>query len=120
MPRALTVCSSFGCTAKIPQGQGRCSTCKANADKARRPEGNPYATKGHQRFRREVLDRDPICVLCELRASTVADHYPTERRDLVDQGLDPDDPDYGRGLCAPCHAAETAERTPGGWNERTA
>jgi len=56
--------------------------------------------------------RTPWCV-CGKRA-TVADHYPVKRRDLVKQGLDPNDPRYGRGLCASCHARWTAEEAPGG------
>jgi len=63
-----------------------------------------------------VLDRDPICVLCRLAASTVADHWPTSRRDLEAAGLDPNDPARGRGLCKPCHDRETARNQPGGWN----
>ncbi|WP_284294541.1 hypothetical protein [Luteimicrobium album] len=47
--------------------------------------------------------------------ATVADHYPTERRDLVDMGLDPDDPARGRGLCKPCHDKKTARTMPGGF-----
>jgi len=35
---------------------------------------------------------------------------------LISQGLNPDDPKYGRGLCSPCHSKETAEHQPGGWN----
>jgi 5-methylcytosine-specific restriction protein A len=63
-----------------------------------------------------VLDRDPICVLCELAVSTVADHYPHSRRELIALHLDPDDPQYGRGLCKRCHDTETATNQPGGWN----
>jgi 5-methylcytosine-specific restriction enzyme A len=48
--------------------------------------------------------------------SVVADHYPLSRRELIDQGLDPDDPGRGRGLCKRCHDTETAQRQPGGFN----
>ncbi|GMA26185.1 restriction endonuclease [Luteimicrobium album] len=97
------------------EGRGRCPKCTAEADKARRPNGNPYSTSGHRRFREAVLARDPICVLCMSARATVADHYPTERRDLVDMGLDPDDPARGRGLCKPCHDKKTARTMPGGF-----
>jgi 5-methylcytosine-specific restriction protein A len=111
------LCTS--CPAIIPQGKTRCDDCRRAADKARRPQGNPYATKAHkQGFRAHVLARDPICVLCMHARSTVADHYPTERRDLIELGLNPNDPQYGRGLCKPCHDKHTAETSPGGWNNR--
>jgi 5-methylcytosine-specific restriction protein A len=75
----------------------------------------PYKTKAHLAFRAAVLDNDPICVLCRQAAATVADHYPRSRRVLVLEGLDPNDPKHGRGLCSGCHNAETARLQPGGW-----
>lgn len=114
---AWRVCSRPGCP-NLHQDTGQCPACRAEGDKARRPHGNPYATRGHRGFREQVLARDPICVLCLAARSTVADHYPTERRDLVAQGLDPDDPARGRGLCVPCHDRHTAATSPGGWNWR--
>jgi len=63
-----------------------------------------------------VLDRDPICVLCRLAASTVADHYPRSRRELIAAGDDPNDPACGRGLCKRCHDRSTAREQPGGWH----
>jgi 5-methylcytosine-specific restriction protein A len=48
--------------------------------------------------------------------ATVADHYPLSRKELIDAGLDPNDPQHGRGLCKPCHDRETAQNQPGGWN----
>ncbi|MFV2094839.1 hypothetical protein ACFHW1_05020 [Micromonospora sp. LOL_014] len=53
-----------------------------------------------------------------LRPSTVADHWPRDRRELVAAGLDADDPQYGRGLCARCHNQHTAVAQPGGWHSR--
>lgn len=88
----------------------------ARADRDRRPGGNPYATAAHLAMREVVLARDPICVLCGIRWSTVADHYPLERWQLVEAGLDPNDPAACRGLCDPCHRQHTAETSPGGWN----
>lgn len=55
--------------------------------------------------------------ICAAR-STVADHWPVERVDLVAQGADPNDPQHGRGVCKPCHDAKTARTKPSGWNER--
>jgi len=114
---AWRVCSRPGCPT-LHEGTGKCPDCRAQADVARRPDGNPYRTAGHQAFRRAVLDRDPICVLCHIAFATVADHYPTERRDLVSAGLDPNDPQYGRGLCSSCHNRWTAKSSPGGWAAR--
>ncbi|QDY11401.1 hypothetical protein FJK98_02390 [Micromonospora sp. HM134] len=53
-----------------------------------------------------------------LRPSTVADHWPLSRRELVDAGLDANDPTRGRGLCKGCHDRHTSVAQPGGWNAR--
>ena len=110
----LRVCSTPGCPT-LHTGRGQCPTCRTQADKARRPHGNPYGTKGHQAFRETVLTRDPICVLCRTAQSTIADHYPIERVDLIELGLNPNDPQRGRGLCKPCHDRHTARTKPAGW-----
>lgn len=114
-PIALTVCTR--CPTLHP-GPGMCPNCQAASDKQRRPHGSPYGTQAHRSFRETVLAHQPICTLCHVAPSNVADHYPTERRDLIDQGLNPNDPQYGRGLCKPCHDRHTARATPGGWNQR--
>jgi 5-methylcytosine-specific restriction protein A len=117
MPRALSICSTPGCPNTTRSG--RCETCTKAADKARGTASERgYGGAGHRRFRREVLARDPICVLCHLEPSTVADHYPLSRRELEAQGLDPNDPQHGRGLGKRCHDRETAKNQPGGWNAR--
>ncbi|KAK2701921.1 hypothetical protein QYM36_019422 [Artemia franciscana] len=91
----------------------------ADADRSRgTATERGYNTRGHQSFREAVLTRDPICVLCELRHSTIADHHPISRRDLIAAGMNPNDPQYGRGLCKPCHDRATAKNQPGGWNAR--
>lgn len=124
---AWRVCSRPGCGV-LHQGTGRCPGCSAAADKARRPKGNPYSTRGHQRFREQVLAKHPRCVcigdcghhdtMCGAM-STVADHWPMERDEQIAAGLDPDDPSNGRGLCASCHGGKTARTRPGGWNDAT-
>ena len=106
------------CPTPTPPGVSMCPRCKREAERDRRPAGNPYATSGHTRFREAVLARDPVCVICLAARATVADHYPHERRDLVDMGADPNDPNCGRGLCHRCHSQRTARDTPGGWNVR--
>ena len=101
------VCSKPGC-GTLHQQRGQCPQCRAQHDQARRPQGNPYATPGHQTFRNKVLARDPICTLCLAAQSTVADHYPLDRAHLIQRGLNPNDPEHGRGLCKTCHDKHTA------------
>lgn len=113
------ICPSKGCPTIIPAGTARCAPCTKKAEQRRRPNGNPYATTAHrQQFRAVVLTRDPICVICQRAPSTIADHHPRERRDLLMLGLNPNDPNYGRGLCKTCHDKHTAATSPGGWNNR--
>jgi 5-methylcytosine-specific restriction protein A len=122
MARAWSICSR--CPRPVAKA-GMCPDCKAKSDKRRRPDGNPYSTTAHRQvFREGVLAKNPRCV-CEgdcghhdnrcAQPSTVADHHPHERRDLITMGLDPNDPQYGRGLCKPCHDGHTARTSPGGW-----
>lgn len=111
-----------------PCTQPGCDQTKPCPDhgRDRRRDGNSnargYGQRHRDRFRRGVLDAQPVCVLCRRAPATEADHWPRTRRELVTAGLDADDPQHGRGLCKPCHSRETAT-TPGqrgGWNaERT-
>jgi len=117
----MRVCSIFGCPAMFTGQDTRCPEHQAQADKARgtaRQRG--YTSKGHRAFRNGVLGRDPICVLCHAAQATEADHYPDSKRDLLEQGLDSNDPQRGRGLCHTCHARATAADPTqrGGWNNR--
>lgn len=115
MPRALsTPCSRPGCPHLKP--------CPIHARQADRTRGTAsqrgYGQRHRDTFRREVLKRNPVCVLCHVAPSTVADHWPLSRRELVERGLDPDDPARGRGLCKTCDSKQTARRQPGGWAAR--
>jgi len=106
------------CPEVIPSGT-LCPACQAAA----RAKRGSAATQGYGRrhretFRAAVLARDPVCKLCLKAWATEADHWPLSRRELVAAGLDPDDPQHGRGLCKPCHSRETARHQPGGWNDR--
>ena len=115
MPRAPRVCSKPGCPRLT--SSGRCDEHRTQADRARGTAAERgYTSAGHQRFRTAVLDRDPICMLCRLAASVVADHWPRSRRELLAVGDDPNDPRCGRGLCKRCHDRETARHQPGGWH----
>jgi 5-methylcytosine-specific restriction protein A len=113
-------------------GGGKCPEHLADTRRASQRfrverQGDPYAGRGHQRFRRGVLAEDPWCT-CDLdhrphgvspcsQPSTDADHWPLSKRELIAAGLDPDDPAHGRGLCHRCHSASTARLQPGGWHK---
>jgi 5-methylcytosine-specific restriction enzyme A len=73
----------------------------------RRPSATQrgYGQDHRELFRKPVLKRDKYCPCGAL--ATVADHYPLSRRELVAAGLDPNNPEYGRGLCKPCHDSYT-------------
>ena len=109
------ICNKPGCPNLTPHP--RCDACSAKAEAKRGTAAQRgYSGLAHARFRRAVLRRDRVCVLCHALPSTDADHYPLDRRALVRRGADPNNPDHGRGLCGPCHKKETALRQPGGWN----
>lgn len=111
---APRVCNVPGCPA-LTTG-GRCPDHTRQADRARGTAAQRgYRSRGHQTFRAAVLTRDPVCVLCREARSTVADHYPLSRRELLARSLDPDDPSRGRGLCTTCHGRETTQHQPGGF-----
>jgi len=116
----MRVCSVAGCPAIYEASEGsRCLAHRRAADRARgTATQRGYASKGHRRFRDAVLARDPICVLCGNKEATVADHHPHSRKELIELGLNPNDPQYGRGLDKRCHDQETAKHQPGGWNDR--
>jgi 5-methylcytosine-specific restriction protein A len=105
---------------RLHDGRGRCDACRRTSDRARGTRtARGYGNTGHaDRFRPGVLARDPRCVCTDDghghdgrqcgKPSTVADHHPLSRRQLVVRGLDPDDPRGGRGCCAACHNSSTA------------
>lgn len=115
----MRVCSKPSCPTIYPASEGsRCSEHRKTADKARgTATERGYTSRGHQAFRRAVIERDMICVLCHVLPSTVADHWPRSRRELIEVGLNPNDPQYGRGLDKLCHDRETATNQPGGWHQ---
>ncbi len=119
MMRALKVCTGLpGKRCVELTASGRCPTCKAEADQARGTASQRgYGSRHRRTFREAVLDKEPTCRLCGAE-STVADHWPLSRRELVTRRLNPNDPRRGRGLCASCHGTETSTHQPGGWNQR--
>lgn len=119
--RAPRRCTTTGCRGRSGPEGGKCPGCRARLARASdQRRGSPaergYGPEHRDVFRAGVLERDLMCVLCDLRPSVVADHWPLSRRQLVARGLDPNDPDRGRGLCEPCDRTDKAQRQPGGWH----
>lgn len=128
MPRALKPCSTVGCPELV--AKGRCSTCQGEAERRRGSARARGYGRAHQtRFRPGVLRKHPLCMCTDqtrtathhhgpecLAPSTVADHWPRDKRELQRLGLDDNDPRYGRGLCKVCHDHHTARAQPGGWH----
>jgi 5-methylcytosine-specific restriction protein A len=126
MPRrAYTICTIAGCPEYTDKGR-----CEAHRQEAEQRRGTArqrgYGRDHETRFRPGVLAKNPTCVCGEEahghgqpcgKPSQHADHWPSSRRELQAAGLDPNDPRHGRGLCGPCHSAETARHQPGGWNQ---
>lgn len=111
----MKVCNVHGCGTLFDGKGGRCPAHTREA-RGKRVTNKVYGTAGHKRFREAVLTRDPICVIpgC-IQWATVADHYPRTRIELVALGLNPNDPQYGRGLCATHHNKHTAATSPAGF-----
>ena len=106
-------CSVPGCP-ELTTG-GRCPTHEREAQQQRGTPGSSAYGPRWPSTRRRYLYAHPWCVLCG-RTATVADHFPTSRRQLVAEGVsDPDGWSRLRPLCTSCHSRETAKRQPGGW-----
>ena len=119
VPTQLRPCSVPGCEER--QAGRMCALHAGRARRDRNAATAPYRRAAHtDRFRAAVLQLDQAgrptapCALCG-RPATIADHHPRTRRRLVELGLDPDDPAYGRPLCWPCHSAHTGRTSPGGF-----
>jgi 5-methylcytosine-specific restriction protein A len=108
--KAMRPCVRNGCGKKALPKLGTCRAhtqqVRAHSDRKREGTRGSYSHKAWRECRAVVLDVNPWCVLCG-HLATVADHHPIKRRDLVAQGLDPNDPDRCRSLCKPCHDRHT-------------
>lgn len=62
-----------------------------------------YLTTRWRKLRDLILRRDPVCMECKRRASTIADHKIDHRGDLILFW----DPNNIRGICKPCHDIKT-------------
>jgi 5-methylcytosine-specific restriction protein A len=115
---ASHICPTPGCPAAT--GGGRCHRCRTQAEQRRGTTADRGYSGAHvTRFRSRVLLRDTTCRWpsgCD-RPAAHADHWPMSRRELLEHGLDPQDPRHGRGLCHRHHSAHTARSQPGGWNQ---
>jgi 5-methylcytosine-specific restriction endonuclease McrA len=69
---------------------------------------------GWKRTRARILERDPICKICDVRPSRFCDHIEAKVDDHSEVGL--------QGVCGPCHdqkssregnAAQRANPRPG-------
>lgn len=111
----MKVCNIHGCPTMFTGTGSRCPEHATQARKAR-ASNRVYSTRGHRTFREAVLTRDTVCVIpgC-IDWATVADHYPRDRKTLVELGLNPNDPQHGRGLCATHHNQHTAATNPSGF-----
>lgn len=111
-------CNERDCGEVAVSGRGQCLPHLRARDVARGSSTQRgYNSAKHRRFRRLVLKRDPVCVVCTLRLATVADHWPQSKRALDELGLDSSHPDYGRGLCHQCHSKETGRLQPNMFGE---
>lgn len=97
-------CTITGCN-QYAVKDGRCPDHRRTWEN---PSANSRALTGAQRnrFRREVLRREPNCRACG-QPATEADHIIP-----ISQGGAPTDTANGQALCTECHAAKTnIERT---------
>jgi 5-methylcytosine-specific restriction endonuclease McrA len=69
-----------------------------------------YKKRRWQQTRLIIFKREPLCVVCGHRASTVADHHPLEAREIVQRyGVNEFyNPQRSRGVCKQCHDSKTA------------
>lgn len=69
-----------------------------NWDTSRRASRLPQNWRA---LRKQVLERDPVCKICGVRPSTVADHIQPMTDDHRLEAL--------QGVCDPCHRQKTAK-----------
>ena len=127
MPIRLPInCDYPNCRTAIPAGTRYCARHEQPtvADKAEatqhernRTRNEPwrkwYHTAHWRNLRTLVLSRDPVCMICQRFASTVADHIKPHKGmwslfcDLANL----------QGLCKSCHDTKTATEDGGGGNQ---
>lgn len=55
---------------------------------------------GWRKIRARILERDPICKICDVRPSAFCDHIVAMHDDHSEAGL--------QGVCGPCHDQKSA------------
>lgn len=120
-PRAHSVCSTPGCPVLV-SAAGRCPECKARAAAARSPIKNRGRSARWQRTSKAYLQANPLCECAECEAIAAPLRPRATEVDHID-GLGPLGPrgyDWTnlRAMTKAHHARETAQRQPGGWNDR--
>jgi len=74
-------------------------------------EWDKYYHRAHwKNLRKLILSRDPVCVICNRNASTVADHIIPHKGSWT---LFSDLNDNLQGICIPCHDRKTAREDGG-------
>ncbi len=63
----------------------------------------------HRKWRRIILNRDPVCKICGRAPSTEADHIDGNNRNLSLEN--------GQGLCKTCHSKKTVKEQ-GRWKKK--
>ena len=94
-------CSSPGCGQLVQQAH--CETHRGSQERDRGTSTERGYGARHRRWRKMVLRRDPVCVMCEqdgrTTAATVADHIKP-----INHGGARFDLSNGMALCASCHS----------------
>ena len=113
MPRPRAPHRCLTCPRLVPAGGGtRCGTCRP------RTRTFDYSSRPWRRRSKDFLRRHPRCIDCGA-PSTVSDHAPVARRDLVARGVpDPDADEHLQPRCAPCHNRRTVAVDGGFGNPR--
>lgn len=91
-----------------PTETSPCEKCRVEL---RADTTNPYNRAEWRTRSRRFLAANPWCAHPRHEgkkvAATIADHYPRSRKRLLDAGVaDPDNDEFLRPLCAPCHRRE--------------
>lgn len=105
--RPLRPCASPGCGELV--ASGACTQHRLQRERRRGSAAKRgYGTR-HQRQRKIILARDPICRGCQRAESTIDDHIVR----IQDGGSATDDQNQ-QGLCVDCHGFKTVreERDP--------
>jgi 5-methylcytosine-specific restriction protein A len=97
-------CAFPGCSALIDAGESRCATHRRQPFGDNRPSA---AARGYgstwRTLRARILERDPVCTVCEAAPSTQVDHRIPKHR-----GGDDSDGNL-RGVCRRCHDRKTGQ-----------